>query len=39
MTSGNLHCVVLLDAPDIKTGTTQRPVDGHLLARPLRVTR
>ncbi|MFT7648033.1 MAG: 8-amino-7-oxononanoate synthase [Candidatus Poriferisodalaceae bacterium] len=37
MTSGNLHCVVLLDAPDIKTGTTQRPVDGHLLAQPLSV--
>jgi hypothetical protein len=36
MTSGNLHCVVLLDAPDIKTETTQRPMDSHLLAQPLR---
>ena len=26
---------LLLVLPDIKAGTTQRPVDGHLSARPL----
>jgi hypothetical protein len=33
--SGTSHLVVLLVAPDIRIGTTRRPVDGHLSARPL----
>ena len=38
MISGTSTWSSLLDAPDIKTGTTRRPVDGHLSARPLRKT-
>ncbi len=34
-----LHRVVGLVLPDIKAGTTQRPVDTHLSARPLRNNR
>ena len=32
---GDLHLVVGWNAPRIKSGPSQRPVDGHLSARPL----
>ena len=35
---GDLHLVVGWDAPRIKSGPSQRPVDGHLSARPLKDT-
>ena len=31
----NLHLVVVVGAPESPLGTTRRPVDGHLPARPL----
>jgi hypothetical protein len=35
MMSGTLHLVVLVGRTRNQTGTTRRPVDGHLLALPL----